>query len=127
MSYGAIHSKILFDRSAHSTFAGSVGVSILAQIAISLLSARYLPFFCSFISSRQVSTFRLKDNCVQVAGRHAAVSPDCAAGLLRLVAACCAVSVVVAALRMVLAPFCAQLRTLFLSCVSASFTVFSGM
>ena len=84
----------------------------------SLLSCHFA-FFFLFISSFQVGTFKPKLSCVQVAGRHAAVSPDCAAGLLCLVGCCCVVSCVVAVFRMVMAPFCAQLRTLFASCVSA--------
>ena len=100
MSYGAIHSKILFDRIAHSTFAGSVGVSILAQIAISLLFTRYLPFFRFLYSSCQVGTFKPKDNCVQLAGWCDAVSGGCAAGFLRLVAGCRDASVAMDDLRM---------------------------
>ena len=84
----------------------------------SLLSCHFA-FFRFLYSSCQVGTFKPSDNCVQLEGGCAAVSPACAAGSVRFVAACCGVSCVVADLRMVMAPFCAQLRTLFASCVSA--------
>lgn len=78
----------------------------------SLLSCHFA-FFLFLYSSCQVNTFKPSDSCCQLEGGCAVVSPACAAGFLRLVAACCGVSCVVADFLMVMALFCAQLRTLF--------------